>query len=122
MARRPEAAQALKKRFDDTRVTPSSGNVFADLGLPDAEEALLKSRLAQRIAALIEKLRLTQSKAAALLGVDQPKVSKLLCGRLSEFSTERLLRFLTTLDQDIDIVIKTKPRSRRYARLSVVAA
>ena len=122
MARRPKAAQALKNRFDDTRVTPSSGNVFADLGLPDAEEALLKSRLAQRIAALIEKRRLTQSKAAALLGVDQPKVSKLLCGRLREFSTERLLRFLTTLDQDIEIVIKTKPRSRRYARLSVVAA
>ena len=122
MARRTDREQALRNKFDDTRVTPSSGNVFADLGLPDAEEALLKSRLAQKIAVLIETRRLTQTQAAAVLGIDQPKVSKLLCGRLGEFSTDRLLRFLTTLDQDVDIVIKAKPRSRRHARLSVVAA
>ena len=66
--------------------------------------------------------RETQTKAAGVLGIDQPKVSKLLRGRLGEFSTDRLLRFLTTLDQDVDIVIKAKPRSRRRARLSVVAA
>ena len=122
MARRTEKAEALRRKVNDTRVTASSGNVFADLGLPDAEEALLKSRLAQRIAALIETRRLTQAKAAAVLGIDQPKVSKLLRGRLAEFSTDRLLRFLTTLDQDVDIVIKAKPRSRRHGRLSVVAA
>jgi len=122
MARRTEKAKALGKKVDDTRVTPSSGNVFADLDLPDAEEALLKSRLAQRIAVLIETRRFTQTRAAAVLGIDQPKVSKLLRGRLGEFSTDRLLRFLITLDQDVDIVIKTKPRSRRRGRLSVVAA
>lgn len=122
MARRTERAEVLRNKFDETRVTPSSGNVFADLGLRDAEEALLKSRLAQKIAVLIEARRLTQTKAATVLGIDQPKVSKLLRGRLEEFSTDRLLRFLTTLDQDVDIVIKAKPRSRRHARLSVVAA
>ena len=88
----------------------------------DYERNTYKSRLAQRIAVLIETRRLTQTKAAAVLGIDQPKVSKLLRGRLGEFSTDRLLRFLTTLDQDVDIVIKAKPRSRRHARLSVVAA
>ena len=104
------------------KVEPSSGNVFADLGRVDADEALLKARLTQRLAALIEKRGLTQAKAAHLLGVDQPKVSKLLRGRLREFSTDRLLRFLKALDQDVQIVVKEKPRSRRHARLSVVTA
>jgi predicted XRE-type DNA-binding protein len=103
-------------------IEQGSGNVFADLGYPNAEEALTKARLAQRIAEIIEKKRLTQVRAAQLLGIDQPKVSKLRRGQLREFSTERLLRFLTALDQDVEIVIKRKPRSRRRARVSVIAA
>lgn len=79
---------------DDLKVEESSGNVFADLGFPHAEEALAKSRLAQCIAEIIEKQHLTQVQAAALLGIDQPKVSKLLRGQLREFSTDRLFRFL----------------------------
>ena len=77
------------------------------------EEALAKSRLAQGIAEIIEKQHLTQVQAAALLGSDQPKVSKLLRGQLREFSTDRLFRFLNALDQDVEIVVKHKPRSRR---------
>jgi predicted XRE-type DNA-binding protein len=100
----------------------SSGNVFADLDYPDAEEALAKSRLAQRIAEIIKKKRLTQVQAGVLLGIDQPKVSRLLRGRLREFSTDRLFRFLNALDQDVEIIIKRKPRSRRQATVSVVAA
>ena len=107
---------------DTILVEESSGNVFADLGYPNAEEALAKARLAQRIAAVLEQKRLTQVQAAKLLGIDQPKVSKLRRGQLREFSTERLLRFLTALDQDVEIVIKRKPRSRRHAQVSVSAA
>ena len=107
---------------DDLKVEESSGNVFADLGFPNAEEVLAKSRLAQRIAEIIEKQHLTQVQAAALLGSDQPKVSKLLRGQLREFSTDRLFRFLNALDQDVEIVIKRKPRSRRKATMSVIAA
>ena len=81
-----------------------------------------EARLAQRIAAVLEQKRLTQVQAAKLLGIDQPKVSKLRRGQLREFSTERLFRFLTALDQDVEIVIKRKPRSRRHARVSVSAA
>ena len=103
-------------------VEQGSGNVFADLGYPNAEEALTKARLAQHITELLEKQRLTQVQAAKLLGIDQPKVSKLLRGQLREFSTDRLLRFLNALDQDVEIVIKRKPRSKRQARVSVIAA
>jgi predicted XRE-type DNA-binding protein len=103
-------------------IEQGSGNVFADLGYPNAEEALTKARLAQRITAVLGKKRLTQIQAAQLLGIDQPKVSKLLRGQLREFSTERLFRFLTALDQDVEIVIRRKPRSRQQARVSVIAA
>lgn len=103
-------------------VEASSGNVFADLGYADAEEALAKARLAQRIAELIQRKGLSQTQAAALLDIDQPKISKLLRGRLREFSTDRLFRFLNALGQDVHIVIRTKPRSRRHATVSVVAA
>jgi predicted XRE-type DNA-binding protein len=103
-------------------IEQGSGNVFVDLGYPNAEEALTKARLAQRITEVLEQKRLTQIQAAQLLGIDQPKVSKLLRGQLREFSTERLFRFLTALDQDVEIVIRRKPRSRRQARVSVTAA
>lgn len=83
---------------------------------------LTKARLAQRITAVLEKKRLTQMPAAQLLSIDQPKVSRLLRGQLREFSTERLFRFLTALDHDVEIVIRRKPRLRRHAHVSVIAA
>ncbi len=104
-----------------TKIAKSSGNVFADLGYPDAEEAKAKSQLAQRIAELITEQSLTQVKAAKLLGIDQPKVSKLIRGQLREFSTERLFHFLNALNQDVEIVIRQKPRGRSRAMLSVAA-
>ena len=104
----------------NSAIEASSGNVFADLGDTQAPETLLKSRLAQRLAKVIEAKGLTQSEVAAILQIDQPKVSKILRGRLREFSTDRLFRFLNALDQDIQIVIKAKPSSRRQARMTVV--
>ena len=105
-------------RSENMRI--GSGNVFADLGLPQAEERLAKAELARAIGKAIEARGLTQREAAELLGVDQPKVSQVLNGRLNGFSTERLLRFLTSLGRDVEI--RVKPGSaRRKGRLRVTA-
>ena len=102
-------------------VYESSGNVFADLGLPDAEEAKAKAGLAQRITEVITLKGLTQVQAAELLGIDQPKISHLLRGRLTGFSTDRLLKYLTLLDQDIQIIIRSKAPSHKHGTVSVTA-
>lgn len=97
----------------------SSGNVFADLNLPEADDLLVKAELVAKIIQETERRRLTQSQAAALLGIDQPKVSALKQGKLSGFSIERLLRFLLLLGRDIEITVKEKPKSRSAAKLRV---
>src|SRR5438046_3136056 len=89
-------------------VTPSSGNVFADLGFAEPEEELAKAQLASRIQDIIKQRRLTQTAAASLMSIDQPKVSVLLNGRLANFSSARLMRLLTALGQDVEIVIKRR--------------
>ena len=99
--------------------TTSSGNVFADLGLPKPDDLLAKDELAARIMREIGRRRLTQSEAAAILGIDQPKVSALKQGKLSGFSIERLMRFLLALGRDIEITVRPKPNSRQAARLRV---
>lgn len=103
-------------------ITRGTGNVFADLGYPDAEERQTKLRLAHTINSVIARRRLTQAAAAEKLGVNQPKVSALAHYKLDGFSVERLMTFLTALDQDVEIVIKRKPKSRSAARISVIAA
>jgi predicted XRE-type DNA-binding protein len=110
------------KRVAETAITRGTGNVFADLGFPDAEERQTKLRLAYAINGVIERQRLTQAAAADKLGVNQPKVSALAHYKLDGFSVERLMTFLTALDQDVEIVIRKKPRSRTSARISVTAA
>jgi len=102
-------------------VEEGSGNVFTDLGLPNPEERLAKADLAIRIAGVIRSRRLTQANAARILKIDQPKISRLLRGQLSGFSTERLMHFLTLLGRDIEIVVKPAPRSRRLGHMRVVA-
>ncbi|MDO8672307.1 MAG: helix-turn-helix transcriptional regulator [Dehalococcoidia bacterium] len=104
---------------DDLGLIVSSGNVFSDLGVENPEEALAKAKLARVIGTIIVKRRLTQTQAAELLGIDQPKVSALVRGRLTGFSIDRLLRFLVALDRDVEISIKPKPRSRLHGRLDV---
>ena len=96
-----------------------SGNVFADLGLPDADELLAKAELARRIGGIIDGRDLTQTEAARLLGTSQPPVSDLVRGKLDRFSMDQLLHFLTALGCDVEIVVREKPRTRDRARLSV---
>jgi predicted XRE-type DNA-binding protein len=103
-------------------VEEGSGNIFADIGLPNPEERLAKADLAIRITEAIRARRLTQTRAARILEIDQPKISRLLRGQLSGFSTERLMHFLTLLGRDVEIVIKRTPRSRRQGHVRVVAA
>ena len=100
--------------------TESSGNVYEDLGFVDTEERLAKAKLAMCIGGIIDKRKLTQIEAAKILDINQPKISALVNGRLSGFSIERLFHFLLLLNQDIDVVIKTKRNTRRhFGRLSV---
>jgi predicted XRE-type DNA-binding protein len=110
----------VKKRVAEIPVIASSGNVFADIGLPDPEEEMTKAQLASYIRQIIKRRRLTQVAAARVMGVDQPKVSALLNGRLANFSSERLMRLLTALGQDVDITIKNKPRHRTQGRIRVL--
>lgn len=101
-------------------VTVGSTNVYADLGYGNPDEALAKAQLAARIAEILKSRSLTQTAAAALFGVDQPKVSALLRGRLRGFSYGRLMKFLTALGCDIEIVVAWPPKTRRHARGEVL--
>jgi predicted XRE-type DNA-binding protein len=115
-------AKASASRIKARDITRGSGNVFADLGFADAEERQTKLRLAYALNQIMDAEHLTQAEAAARLGLNQPKVSALRNYKLDGFSVERLMTLLTALDQDVEIVIRKKPRSRAAARISVVAA
>jgi predicted XRE-type DNA-binding protein len=103
-------------------VVRGSGNVFADLGFPDAIERQAKLRLAYALNQVLDQRKLTQAEAAKVLGIGQPKISALRRYKLAGFSVERLMTLLTAVDQDVEIVIRRKPKTRRAARISVVAA
>ncbi len=105
----------------EEEIDRGAGNVFADLGYADAEARQTRLRLAHAVKEVIARRRLTQAAAAELFGVNQPKVSALANFKLDGFSVERLMTFLTALDQDVQIVIRKKPRSRAVGRISVVA-
>jgi predicted XRE-type DNA-binding protein len=112
------AQKAIRRK----KLIESSGNVFADLGFKDAEERQTKVRLAAALGSIVERLGWTQTETARRLGINQPKVSALLSYQLQGFSVERLMHFLTALDQDVEIVIRDKPRSRRGGKIVVRAA
>src|SRR6516164_3749002 len=103
--------QHKKRSTARVSIEKSSGNVFADLGLKNPEELLAKAELVQRISNIIAERKLTQVRAARLLGIDQPKVSALLKGKLDGFSTDRLFRFLNALGRDVEIVIRPAKQS-----------
>ncbi len=109
----------MANRRNSEMIIPSSGNVFADLGLRDAGEKQTRVRLAVAINQIIQARRLSQAAAASLLDINQPKISALANYKLEGFSVERLLNFLTALDRDIEIVIRKKPRSRKSAKIMV---
>ena len=96
-----------------------SGNVFADIGLPDADELLIKAQLVYKIDGLMKKRGLKQVEAAKLFGVKQPDVSKMLRGDFRQFSVERLMRFLVALGQDVEIIVKPHRGRREAAQLRV---
>jgi predicted XRE-type DNA-binding protein len=108
-----------KRKIEDIPVTKGSGNVFADLGFSEPEEELTKAQLASHIRHVIKERRLTQAGAASLMGIDQPKVSALLNGRLANFSSERLMRLLTSLGRDVEITVRPAPKSRKRGHLRV---
>jgi predicted XRE-type DNA-binding protein len=110
----------MTKKKPAPRTRRGSGNVFRDLGLPEPEELLAKAELTRSIAGILKSRKLTQTRAAEILGVDQPKVSALLNGRLQGFSADRLLRFLVALGQDIEISIRPRPGRRGKGRIKVV--
>ncbi len=98
----------------------SSGNLWADIGRPDAREALARAELMSRVTGIIRDRGLTQARAAEILGTNQPTVSDLVRGKLSRFSLERLIAFLNALDHDVEITVRGRPAaSRRGARFVV---
>ena len=100
----------------------SSGNVFEDLGLPDATALMAKAELVSRISDIITRRGLTQAQAAKILGVNQPKVSVLMSGNLDGFSSDRLFRFLNALGSDIEIAVKPRRRSSTRPAIRVVSS
>ena len=109
------------KADDDVKVEPSSGNIFADLGFPDAEEHLLKAELMVRIEQLIEKKGWTQAQAAERMKLDQPRVSRLLRGHFRGFSVDRLLTILNRLGHSVEVRISAKERApeKSHTRVSM---
>src|ERR1035437_9226784 len=97
---------------------PSTGNVFADLGLADAGEHLVKAGLLIRIGRIVRERGLSQAAAAKLLGIDQPKVSAMLAGQFRGYSVERLMRFLVALGHDVEIVVKRRKRGAAELRVA----
>jgi predicted XRE-type DNA-binding protein len=106
--------------YQDIELEKSCGNIFADLEIPDSDEYLAKAKLASKICELINQRNLTQTEAGKLLGVNQPKISALMTGKLDGFSSERLFRFLNALDQEIEIIIKPKKSPNQTPTINVI--
>jgi predicted XRE-type DNA-binding protein len=105
-----EGSKRRRRVSNNKKVTASSGNVFADLGIADPEEELLKTKLVRELRGIIKRRKLTQTKAAVVLGLKQPDVSALVTGRVGKFSIDRLVRCLDRLDYKVDLVVRHKPR------------
>ncbi len=103
-----------------SKIEHGSTNVYADLGMVDAEEMLVKAQLATKIGDIIRRRKLTQVQASELLGITQPKLSGLLRGQFRGISETKMLECLTRLGRDVEIVVKSIPRSRTEGHVSVV--
>jgi predicted XRE-type DNA-binding protein len=116
-----ESTQA-RKAGRGRAVTRGTANVFADLGFPDAVERQVKLRLVYALNQLLAGRQLSLFEAVKVLGITQPQGAALRRYKLAEFSVERLMKLLTAVDQDVELVIRRKPRSRKAGRISVMAA
>jgi predicted XRE-type DNA-binding protein len=103
-------------------IEKSSGNIFADIGFANDQEMLVKANLALKISEIITQRRLTQMEAALVLGIPQPKLSKLLRGQFHGVSETKMLECLNKLGRDIQIVIRKANRDKRIGRTSVIFA
>ena len=104
------------------KVEMSSGNIFADLGLPDAEAHFLKAQIVSEIYRLTHERKLTQSQAGERMGISQPEVSRLFKGNFREYSVDRLMGFLTAFDRDIEIVVRPHKKAGKGGRITFRAA
>lgn len=120
MKGKAQATKARKSKASREKIETSSGNVFADLGFQDAEERLLKAKLATKIALLIEKKGWTQAQTAERTALDQPKVSRLLRGQLSGFSADRLFAILNRLGHSVEVRISAKERAPEKSHTRVM--
>jgi predicted XRE-type DNA-binding protein len=104
-----------------TNITAGSGNIFADLKLPDAETHFLKAQIVSEIYRLINERRLTQAQAGKRMGISQPEVSRMFKGHFREYSIDRLMEFLTTFDRDVEIVVKPHRKTGKAGRITFVS-
>ncbi len=102
-------------------ITAGSGNIFADLNLPDAETHFLKAQIVSEIYRLIKERKLTQVQAGKRMGISQPEVSRMLKGHFREYSIDRLMEFLTTFDRDVEIVVKPHRKTGKAGRIRFVS-
>jgi len=102
-------------------VTAGSGNIFADLNLPDADTHFLKAQLVSEIYRLIKERKLTQVQAGKRMRISQPEVSRMLKGHFREYSIDRLMGFLTTFDRDVEIVVKPHKKTGKVGRIRFVS-
>jgi predicted XRE-type DNA-binding protein len=100
------------------KVEEGSGNIFADLGLPDAETHMLKANIVAEIYRLTNARKLTQERAGKLMGISQPEVSRLFRGHFREYSMERLIGFLTTFNRDVEIVVRPHKKTGRTGKVT----
>jgi len=110
----------MAKKQEDVEVFVGSGNVFEDLGYPNPEESQAKADLSRQIHQIIKNRKLTQKKAAEIMGIDQPKVSDLVRGKLSKYTLDRLIRFLRLLGRDIEIRVKRHTKRSESSSLLVI--
>ena len=115
-------ARGVVEHAEPVEYSESSGNVFADLDLPDAEERLLKSQIALQIRLLVEQKGWTQTQVAERVGLDQPKVSALFRGRLAGFSLDRLFRILNRLGRSVEVRISAEEFAPEDTRMRVRVA
>ena len=111
-----------RKVTEKLEIHEGSGNVYRDLGFPDAEEMLIKAKLVMKISEIVRSMVLTQVKMAKILGLPQPKVSAILRGQFRGISERKLIECLTTLGRDVQIVVKDVPRRRTAGRVTVLFA
>lgn len=104
------------------KVIKGSKNVFADIGVPEPDTALIRSRLMSRVTEIIKERGLSQGEAGKMLGLEQGRVSELMNGKLSLFSLERLYKLLNALEQDVEIIVKPKTANEKVATTSVLLA